>query len=149
LNPLIDYLNMLTLAAASVALLTCTIFSVHDGDTVSADCGGTRIKVRMVGIDAPELKQKHGRESRQALADLVFQKKVNLKTQSRDKYGRTIAEVFMNGESVNAWMVKSGYAWVYEARPRRDWLPLQESAKAAAIGLWQEPRPVAPWKFRH
>jgi micrococcal nuclease len=140
---------MLILAAASAALLTCTIYSVHDGDTVSADCAGSRIKVRMVGIDAPELKQKYGRESRQALADRVFQKKVSLKTQSQDKYGRTIAEVFMNGESINAWMVKSGHAWVYEARPRRDWFPLQDSAQSAAVGLWREPSPVAPWKFRH
>ena len=103
---------MLILAAAA-ATLSCTIYSVHDGDTVSADCGGTRIKVRMVGIDAPELKQKYGRTSRQVLADHVLQKKVTLRTQGRDKYGRTIGEVFLNGESVNAWMVKGGHAWIY------------------------------------
>lgn len=138
---------MLILAAA-VATLSCTIYSVHDGDTVSADCGGNRMKIRMVGIDAPELKQRYGRTSRQVLADHVFQRKVTLQTFSQDKYRRTIAEVFLNGESVNAWMVKGGHAWVYESRPRREWFPLQESAKAAEIGLWRDPRPVAPWIFR-
>ncbi|MCE2723590.1 MAG: thermonuclease family protein [bacterium] len=138
---------MFVLASVATAL-SCTIYSVHDGDTVSADCGGMRIKVRMVGIDAPELKQKYGRTSRQALADHVFQKKVTLQTQGRDKYGRALGEVFLNGESVNAWMVKGGHAWVYAAKPRREWFPLQESAKAAETGLWRDPRPVAPWIFR-
>jgi micrococcal nuclease len=139
---------MLILVAAA-ATLTCTIYSVHDGDTVSADCGGKRVKVRMVGIDAPELKQKYGRAARQVLADRVFQKKVTLKTRSKDKYGRTIGEIFLNGESVNAWMIEGGHAWVYQARPRREWFPLQNSARAAKVGLWRDQLPIPPWEYRH
>jgi len=138
-------LTTLMMAAA----ISCTVYSVHDGDTVSVDCAGTRKKVRIAGIDAPELKQQFGRESRQALADMVFQKKVSVKRTKSDRYGRDLASLKLGDRDVASALVQGGYAWVYDKYPIKSLYPLQREAKDAQRGLWATARPVAPWEWRH
>jgi len=132
----------------TAAAILCTAFSIHDGDTLTASCAGSRVKVRLAGIDAPELKQQYGREARQALADLVFQKQVTLTRSKRDKYGRSVASVSVNGRDVSAAMIEGGHAWVYDKYPIKSLYPLQREAKESKRGLWAHSTPVAPWKWR-
>lgn len=133
----------------SAVVLSCNVYSVHDGDTVSVDCAGNRKKVRLAGIDAPELKQQYGRESRQALANLVFRKTVTVRRKTSDKYGRDVAEIGIQGHDVSSLMVRDGYAWVYERYPIRSLYPLQQEARRDRRGLWANAYPVAPWEWRH
>jgi len=99
--------------------------SVHDGDTFRAINENTReeIRVRLACIDAPELKQEGGKESREFLRKMLpDDKKVILSIAEEDRYGRKVAEVFVptktkygQGETaVNGEMVKAGMAHFYK-----------------------------------
>lgn len=128
------------------------VIGVIDGDTirvlVSDDIGQKTI--RLYGIDAPEKKQKHGSESKQAMSDLVFNKTVTVFPISVDIYGRTIAKVFVEKTDIGLSMVCDGHAWWYCQYAKRDsqLARCQKSAKQKHIGIWADGNPVAPWDFR-
>jgi len=78
------------------ATVTGKVVSVHDGDTVTVRTDdGQTLKVRLQGIDAPELRQPFGSRSRDELSALVKGKPVTLIEHGRDKYGRTLANVIV------------------------------------------------------
>lgn len=92
--------------------------SVVDGDTFKIS-GGRR--VRLLGVNAPESGRCFSEEAKANLQDLVLQKNVSLQNQFSDPYGRTIANVFVNGEYINSKMIAGGFARPdYSTNPRRD-----------------------------
>jgi micrococcal nuclease len=96
--------------------LTGRVVGVHDGDTLTVLASGRQeFKVRLSGIDAPELKQSHGQASKQALSDLAFGRDVRIEGGGPDKYGRTLGTVYVGSVNVNAALVEQGAAWVYRA----------------------------------
>lgn len=106
-------------------------------------------RVRLAEIDSPEKKQPFGTRSRQALATAVFQKTVEVRTAGTDRYGRTIGTLLVDGRSVNRAMVAQGMAWAYRSYlVDRTLLDVEAAARAARLGLWADPRPVAPWEWR-
>lgn len=119
-----------------------------DGDSVTANCGGSSLRIRLAGIDAPELKQQYGVESRSALQDLILQKAVQVTPIKRDRYRRDISRITIDEEDVSSAMIKGGHAWVYDKYPIKALYPWQAAAKSAKRGLWANPIPVAPWKWR-
>jgi endonuclease YncB( thermonuclease family) len=102
------------------------------------------------GIDAPELKQPHGQDSKQALSALVFGKSVTIKPKTKDRYGRTLARVEADGVDVSLMQAKTGMAWWYKQYSPKDMeiSNAEASAKADKRGLWADPSPVAPWDYR-
>lgn len=122
-----------------------------DGDTLTCLLPEKeQIKVRLNQIDAPEHKQDFGKAAKKALSDYVFGKNVSLKTNGRDKYGRTIAEVYLNGTNINKAMVSSGYAWAYRQHVTdTEYLELEQAARSQSKGLWSQPNPIYPSEFRH
>jgi len=92
------------------------VIVVMDGDTVMVLRDGKKIKVRLANIDAPESAQEFGKESRQALADRVLKKKVHVNSLAVDSYGRMIAEISLDGQSVNEEQVRKGMAWQLAAK---------------------------------
>ena len=74
------------------------IVGVLDGDTITLlDAAHGQHKIRLDGIDAPELGQPFGRASKQHLSDLCFKKAATLKPRTLDRYGRTVARVECDG----------------------------------------------------
>jgi endonuclease YncB( thermonuclease family) len=126
------------------------VVGVHDGDTLTClDETNTQQKVRLAEIDAPELGQDYGKVSREALAEMVFGKTVTVTEEGKDRYGRWIAHLQLNGADVNRQMVATGNAWHYADYSRDTTLAtLQTDAQARRLGLWSQPEPVAPWDFR-
>ena len=126
------------------------VIAVMDGDTVMVLRDGKKIKVRMANIDAPESDQEFGKESRQALADRVLGKQVHINSQAVDSYGRMIAELSMEGRSVNEEQVQKGMAWEYSHFHRnKRYLSLNKQAQQSHRGLWaQAGQPVAPEQWR-
>lgn len=126
------------------------VVGVQDGDTLTClDENNQQQKVRLAEIDAPELGQDFGKVSREALASMVFGKTVEVDDDGKDRYGRWIAHVLVNGSDVNREMVATGNAWHYAAYSKDQSLAqLQSQARAQQIGLWAQPDPVAPWQFR-
>lgn len=126
-----------------------TVVAVYDGDTVTVLTTET-IKIRLDGIDAPELKQPHGQASKQALSALVFGKVITVKPKSKDRYGRTVARLEADGIDVNLQMVATGHAHWYEQYAKND-MPLanaQAKAKAEKAGIWIDLNAIPPWEFR-
>ncbi len=125
-----------------------TLVWIHDGDTITVKRGDKRIKVRLYGIDAPELDQAGGKAGKYFLMAYKGQR-VQLQSMNKDRLGRTVAIVSTSGQSLNAGLVQAGHAWVY---PRfchlpvcGEWTELQALAKAQKKGLWQEENPMPPW----
>ena len=126
------------------------VVGVHDGDTVTClDESNQQQKVRLAEIDAPEIGQDYGKVSREALAEMVFGKTVEVDEDGKDRYGRWIAHLSVNGVDVNRQMVAGGNAWHYEDYSRDTSLAaLQSQAQARRLGLWAQSNPIPPWDFR-
>ena len=142
--------------ATIAALVLCfappfeaVVVSVYDGDTITVRTDET-IKIRLHGIDAPELKQPFGQASKQALSGLVFGKKLTVKPDKKDRYGRTIARVEADGRDVSVQVVETGMAHWYEQYAKRDteMQSAQTKAKSAKLGIWSVPDAIAPWEYR-
>jgi endonuclease YncB( thermonuclease family) len=141
----------MTAVAVAAESLTGRVVGVHDGDTLTLRIEGQpQIKVRLAGIDAPELKQPYGQVAKQALSALVFDQIVRVEGGQRDFYGRTLGTVYRDEVNVNAVLVAQGAAWVYRAYPHDQTLvPLEAEAQAERRGLWRlEIQHCPPWQYR-
>ena len=126
------------------------VVAITDGDTITVLDGGHRqAKVRLSGIDAPEKSQAFGTRSRQRLAELVAGREVIVEWDKKDRYGRILGRVLVDGEDINLRMVREGMAWHYTAFSKSPELQVAEvAARQGRLGLWSGPFPVAPWDFR-
>lgn len=133
------------------------VVALSDGDTLTVEPaeGGSRIKVRLHGIDAPEKNQPGGEPSRAFVFKLALYKTVDVQPtpQGADRYGRVVAVVILpNGESLQEALVREGHAWVWPryCRDCSEWDALQEEARRTGRGLWSasESDPISPWEWR-
>jgi endonuclease YncB( thermonuclease family) len=92
-----------------------SLLSIGDGDTIRVTTStGRKVTIRLACIDAPETAQRPaGAESRAVLSSLVRSGTLQIKPQTTDRYGRTVAEVFAGGLNVNLEMVRLGTAFAY------------------------------------
>jgi len=124
------------------------VIRVHDGDTISVIMQAKKEKVRLVGIDAPELGQRPwGERAKKYLETLVdaSDRRVRLECDvaQRDTYGRSLAYVWTeNGEMINILMVKSGHAVLYTIPPNvryaHELREAQKEARDMGVGIWSE-----------
>lgn len=126
------------------------VLRVIDGDSFTAAAAEGFVEVRIAGIDAPEFAQPWGRESRAALSQRIGGGRiVILAPVARDRHGRTVARVTVQGEDVARALVRDGHAWANEERGGDETLlALQADARAARIGLWSRADPVPPAAWR-
>ncbi len=124
---------------------------VIDGDTIKIG----NEKIRFGGIDAPELKQicfkNEEKISCGVLVKNVLKKKIGKETpkcisEGKDVYKRTIAECFINGESLSKFLVSNGYAFAYRKYSRK-FIKDERFAKKNKLGLWSM-KFMFPWEFR-
>lgn len=98
-------------ALGQEAIVTARIVGVVDGDTVKALVAGNQLlRARLSWIDAPEISQAFGYRSKQHLSELVFGHEVELHTHGLNRYGRTLAVIFVNDTDANLEQVRSGMA---------------------------------------
>lgn len=124
--------------------------AVHDGDTVTVTAKNRKkIKIRLLGIDAPELEQENGNASKRHLNRLLKNNKITYKTEYKDSFGRSVATIFAGKQDINLQMVKDGYAWHYRQFSKSKKLEAaQENAQKNRLGLWSSKNPMPPWEFR-
>jgi endonuclease YncB( thermonuclease family) len=134
---------------------TGKVIHIADGDTLTVlDRENAQYKVRLHGIDAPEKAQAFGTKAKEALAEKVHEKTVRVVWKERDRYGRTVGDVWLpdrSGErNINIEMVQEGYAWWYRAyAPHSKALEQAEArARTERLGLWRDREPEPPWEFR-
>jgi endonuclease YncB( thermonuclease family) len=111
--------------------------------------GMENIKIRLAEIDAPEKGRAFGNRSKQHLVELCFKKAATVRSQSTDRYGRTVARVECDGTDANIEQVRSGMAWVFDKYVTdRGLYEIQTESREAQRGLWADAEPVAPWVWR-
>jgi len=134
---------------------------VVDGDTIKVANNENQLTIRLVGIYAPEtshkkreLGQPFSQKSTKYLANLVLNKMVDIKSYGQDRYGRTLAVVYINGINVNLEMVKTGLAEVYRGTPalgfdNNPYWEAEKTARQALRGMWvQGNKYVSPREWR-
>lgn len=125
------------------------VVAVMDGDTIGVMVSGQEVRVRLVGIDAPEKAQPFGMTAKEAMSDAVFGKVVHLRTHSTDRYGRTLADVYQGKTWINLQMIRSGFAWHYSAYSKDPQLAqAEQAARRERRGLWSGGNPMPPWNWR-
>ena len=128
-----------------LSLLTCNIsfadnLKIVDGDTIVLNGE----KIRFSGIDTPELKQTCMQDDQEVdcgmSAKMLLVKKIGNNipeciSEGKDVYKRTLAECFINGESLSSFLVRSGYAFAYRKYSTK-FIKDEEFAKANKLGMW-------------
>lgn len=148
--------TLLFISPSVAATLQGRVIAVSDGDTVKVlDQSNTEWKIRLMGIDAPEKRQAFGNSSKSNLSDLVFGKPVTVEYSKKDKYGRTVGKIRVNGIDANLEQVKAGLAWHYkkyekeQSEEDRDTYAREEDqARTRQRGLWRDAAPEPPWDWR-
>ena len=101
--------------SAMAATLVGRVVGVADGDTVTVlDSANQQFKIRLAGIDAPEKRQAFGQRSKQSLSVMVMGRDVRVEYQGRDRYGRIVGKVLVEGMDARLAQVRSGMAWHYK-----------------------------------
>ena len=153
----------------SAATMTASVVTIHDGYTVTVvDAAKKQHKVRLAGIDAPDLKQAYGPQSKQNLSKLVLKKTVVVDWSTRDRNKRIIGKIMLDEtgadcafrsciKSLDAGLqqIRDGFAWhnkQYEpeqsSEDRTRYAAAEAKAKTAKTGLWADEKPVPPWEWR-
>ena len=134
-----------------VKIDTCQVLSIYDGDTMTVRCAGRNVKVRLHCIDAPEMMQEPwGRWSRDYLRQISGDS-VRLRRIERDRYGRTVAEVYRyDDQSLNLKMVLDGWGTVYPKycdEPR--FFEARDTSQKRGMGIWRwHGLHQSPWQWR-
>ncbi len=124
---------------------------IVDGDTIHLNGE----KIRFTGIDTPELKQTCikdgvkdlcGITAKHILIEKIGDNKVECISEGKDRYKRTLAECFVNNESLSSYLVRSGYAFAYRKYSKKFILD-EDYAKANKLGMWAMTFQY-PWDFR-
>ena len=140
-----------TVLFARESTLKGRVVGVHDGDTLTLLTGRNKeVKVRLEGIDAPEIGQAFGTASKQSLSELVFGREVTVRSSGTDDYGRHLGNVYVGDRWANLEQVARGMAWQYVHYNHDPKLRAAEiHARAEHLGLWKDKNPTPPWDYRH
>ena len=134
------------------------ITSVIAGDAVAIESHNLKLRVRLAGIDSPEIPgQPYSQHAKRHLADLVLNKSVDLKRYGKDRHGWILGVVYAGTKNINLEMVKAGYAEVSgDQLPKgfniAPYLMAEAEARKAKQGMWvQGDNYVSPghWRKMH
>jgi len=163
---------LIVLLAANVHAETLTgrVVYVVDGDTaIVLNAASERHSVRVSGIDAPEIAQAFGDESRQNLSRLVLNKPVSINYEKIDEFERIIGKIMVAPPDacpdaseacpktldVGLAQITVGLAWWYlyyaaeqSAEDRHSYESTVYDARVRRVGLWSHTDPVPPWRWR-
>lgn len=132
------------------------VVAVQDGDTLTVlDSFKSQHIVRLAGIDAPEKGQPYGNRSKEGLSNLTYMRQALVEWHKRDRYGRVVGKVIVEGRDINLAQVASGLAWHYVAYAKEQaqidrvqYADAEAEARARHTGLWADSAPTAPWNYR-
>ncbi|GAB1537040.1 MAG: thermonuclease family protein [Geovibrio sp.] len=129
------------------------VIKVTDGDTVTMQYDDIVFKVRLYCIDAPEINQEYGQESKALLTHLTLNKEFTLELKDKDQYGRIVGVIYepidgLKKKNINLEMVRNGLAWAYDRCTVFEYMRSQYVARKKKLGLWQNAAPAKPWDYR-
>jgi len=125
---------------------------IVDGDTIKIE----KTKIRLSGIDAPEIKQlcvdknlnewHCGKKSKIALINFINNKTIKCIGHKKDRYKRIIGECYLGKQDIQEWMVKNGWAIAYREYSKK-YINAENFAKNNNLGIW-EGKFLEPYKWR-
>ena len=144
-----------------------TVIRIQDGDTIKMKLdfgvhvidpdGDGIIEIRFAGVDTPESEwpgkweaQPKSQEAKDFVVQMALDKEATARLKGDRTYGRFVGEIFVDGQSLNRELVKAGLAWwnkKYEEYDY-DYKRLEEAARAARVGIWEDDDPTPPWTWR-
>jgi endonuclease YncB( thermonuclease family) len=134
---------------------TAYIRRVEDGDTVLADVGQQIVLVRLMGIDSPETAgrnitkaQPYAQEAKEFLKRQIEKKWVTIRERGKDRHGRLLATLYLDGEDINLKMVAVGLAEVYTGFSQPEYREAEKRAKAQKLNIWLSPDRLSPREWR-
>ena len=150
------WLLLLGAAPAFATTFTARVVRVKDGDSLVVERHDVKrtSEIRLAGIDAPELAQPWGIQSRTALRRMVQDRSVRVEVTDRDAYGRLVGRVWQGRTHVNAALAAGGNAWAFDRYLKdREIRAGQNRARRERRGLWALPPeqrlPPPTWRDRH
>ena len=146
------------LCTTTVAVQASTLFGkvveVNSGDVITIFNLNRPVRIRLLGVDAPEMDQVFGDVAKKHLADLVYDKAVLVEYAGIAADSSLTGRVLLGDTDVGAQMIRDGAAWVdpsnqhrLSATDREVYQQSEGAARSERRGLWQQENPVAPWEF--
>ncbi len=123
---------------------------VYEGDAVGVGSRGIELKVKLVGIVAPQTSKNkrdpghpYGLQAKRHLTDLVLNQKVSLKRYGNDGYNRILGVIHLGTKNINLEMIKAGLAKASREKPPRgldlrQYLEAEKKARDAKLGMWSQ-----------
>ncbi len=156
LSLMVMLLGLLVCNAKATPVLQGRVVGVSDGDSLTLlDAEKRQYKIRLQGIDAPEIKQAYGQKSKESLSKMVHGKTIQVHAYKKDRFGRTVGQVMLGDIDICLEQVRRGLAWHFKdyqdeqsAEDRERYDRAEKQAREQGLGLWQDAAPVAPWVFR-
>ena len=157
-------ISLTTAAALSVGVLALSattenklynVLRITDGDTVVLKRGDEVVRVRLLCIDAPEIRQTYGQAARVYLQSKLRESKgeVFMESKGKDRFGRTLGYLQSpTGEILNLSLVQEGLAFYYPFSNNCDspntYKSAEEQARNQKLGFWEQAQPEYPWVWR-
>ena len=140
---------LLAFCGVAHADLHGSVVAILDGDTIDVLVDRKPVRVRLSQIDAPEKRQPFGQRSKQSLSDLCFGQDALIEDKGYDRYGRIVGRVSCASVDASIEQVRRGMAWIFDRYATdRSLYAIQEEARVARRGLWNDAAPVPPWEYR-
>ena len=129
------------------------VIRVSDGDTCDVETPTGRIvRIRIYGIDAPELAQPFGKESRKYVDKKLLRQQVIIEKYYDDQYGRCVGRVILNDKDLALELLEEGIVWHYVQYCNDPaYAEAEQQARKEQKGLWKSSageEPVPPWEYR-
>ena len=126
------------------------VVRVSDGDTCDVEsAAGKVVRIRIYGIDAPELSQEFGKEARKYLDARIFRQEVMIEKFYDDQYGRCVGKVLLESQDIALELLREGMVWHYiQYSTDPEYATAERLARRERKGLWKAEAPVAPWEYR-
>jgi endonuclease YncB( thermonuclease family) len=140
--------------SADASSLFGKVIEVNSGDVITIFNLNRPVRVKLMGIDAPEMNQTFGAVAKKHLSDLVFEKSVVVEYAGIAADSSLTGRVLLNDADIGAQMIRDGAAWFdpnngnrLGPTNREVYQQSEQAARSEKRGLWQEENPVAPWEF--
>lgn len=147
---IVSLLLTLPVQASAGTEFVARVLTIYEGDRVMIHYEGRNEMVTLRDVDCPELKQPYGKQAKHVTAAYIANREVVVRELTRGRQGRMTADILLHdGRNIAQELVKEGLAWVQPGEVHDPALKdLEELARASKVGLWSEPDPVPPWKWK-
>jgi micrococcal nuclease len=140
---------------ASGATLYGKVVEVNDGDTITIFNLNRTVKVRLLGVDAPDGEQPYAKEAKQHLATLILHRSVTVEYSGLGQNSYLLGKIFLRETDIGAQMLRDGVAWFDKSTSsrlidpdRQIYSECEHAARTERRGLWQDAEAIAPWEFK-